>query len=119
MTADVTRAVTGWMFTELRDWHSPSIPRSAKIEAGPQCRFFRSYLPNLAVYMSLFTLKYVEHTLLAIFTQMSMEPIDPSSVRSPDLSEALYEELGAAIRGSVHPRNDAKCAQYTFTTLRN
>ena len=38
---------------------------------------------------------------------------------SASLPKALFEELGTAIRGSVYPRNDAKCAQFYFLELAN
>jgi len=46
-----------------------------------------------------------------------MELAIDSSASLPNLPKALYEELGAAIRGSVYSRNDAKCAQFHFLEL--
>jgi hypothetical protein len=47
-----------------------------------------------------------------------MELAIDSSTSPPDLPKALCEELRAAIRGSVYPRNDAKYAQFHFLKLR-
>ena len=47
-----------------------------------------------------------------------MEPVK-SDFTSPDLSKALYEELGAAVKGGVYPRNDAKCVAYVYTECQN
>ena len=44
-----------------------------------------------------------------------METVEHVSANPPELSQALYEELVASIRGGVYPREDSKCHQFILT----
>lgn len=46
---------------------------------------------------------------LSSTTRKNMAAIVPGSDDDRILSKELYEELGAAIKGGVYPRNDSKC----------